>query len=146
MTEERPFHVQAMEALLNHAPPRPHTAPKLTHEGRCQVYALLYLGQRPDVVSRLFGLSRATVSHLGGCRDDDRVATTFEMTPGHFETLGGPNINPRQEGRRPRYQDVAREFESLGEDEFMRRYMTESLWSRLQRTKAEMREERTKKA
>ena len=90
---------------------------------------------------RLFGITRATVSHIGGCRDDNRVATTFEMTPGHFETVGGPKIRGRNMNRKLRYQDVAEEFESVGEDEFKRRYLTESLWDRLQRTKNEMREE-----
>ena len=139
--DDRPFHVRMSEALQRNRPPKPRNSPQLTHAGRCQVYALLYDGQRPDVVARLFGISHATVSHIGGCRNDNRVATTFEMTPGHTETLGGPTIKHRNNNRKPRYQEVAAEFETLGEDEFKRRYFTESLWDRLQRTKNEMKGE-----
>ena len=40
----------------------------------------------------MFGISRSTVSYIAGCREDNKVATTFEMTHGHYETVGGPKI------------------------------------------------------
>lgn len=127
--DERPFHVRAAEYLQKTYKPS-HTAPKLLHEGKCEAYALLYNGTRPDVVARMFGISRSTVSYIAGCREDNRVATTFETVPGHFETLGGPKIKHRNVNRKPRYQEVADEFETLGEDAFLERYLSKGLVQR----------------
>ena len=74
--DERPFHERAAEYLQRKYKPS-HTAPKLEHAGKCEAYALLYNGTRPDVVARMFGISRSTVSYIIGCREDNRVATTF---------------------------------------------------------------------
>jgi hypothetical protein len=138
--DDRPFHVRLAERYREVFKPH-ENGPKLTHDGRCEVYALLYWGAPRKAVGRLFGLAHGTVSTIGGCRDDDRKPVTFEMTPGHNETVGGPKIRGRNMNRKPRYQDVAQEFESLGEDAFMRRYLTPGLNVRLQNTLREMREE-----
>lgn len=139
--DERPFHVRASEVLFKNAPPPSRNAPRLTHAGKCQVYVLLYHGQKPEHVARLFNITRSTVSYIGGCRDDTRKPVTFEMAPGHFETVGGPQLVSRNMNRKPRYQEVAAEFESLGEDEFLRRYLTPGLWDRLNEVKAKIRAE-----
>ena len=138
--DERPYHVRVEELVRKHA--RPHdNAPKLTHEGKCEAYALLHIGMDTRVVAQMWGISRATVSYIAGCRDDNRTSTTFEMTPGHYETVGGPQIAERNPTRKPRYQEVAREYETLGDDEFKRRYLTKGLMQRADRAEAEIRAE-----
>ena len=142
--DERPFHERAAEYLQRKYKPS-HTAPKLEHAGKCEAYALLYNGTRPDVVARMFGISRSTVSYIAGCREDNRVATTFEMTPGHFETVGGPKIVTRNTDRKPRYQEVAAEFETLGEEAFLERYLSRGLVQRSDKAWSEICAEYRKK-
>ena len=138
--DERPYHVRVEELVRQHA--RQHdNAPKLTHEGKCEAYALLHIGVDPKVVARMFKVSVSTVSHIGGCRGDDRKPVTFEMTPGHYETVGGPRIKHRNMNRKPRYAAVAAEYETLGDDEFKRRYLTKGLMQRANRAEAEIRAE-----
>ena len=142
--DDRPFHVRMEELIRKHS--RPHdNAPKLKHKGKCEIYALLHSGFDPKVAARMFKVSLSTVSHIGGCRDDDRKSTTFEMVPGHYETVGGPKIKHRNMNRKPRYQEVAEEYETLGDDEFKRQYLTKELARRADGAEAEIRAEKAEK-
>ena len=138
--DERPFHVRMEEKYRGYFKPHDN-APRLEHAGKCEIYILLHIGTHPRVMARMFGISLATVSHIGGCRNDNRKPTTFEMTPDHYETVGGPRIKHRNMNRKPRYQEVAEEFETLGEDEFKRKYLTPGLADRANRAEREIRAE-----
>ena len=89
----------------------------------------------PYVVAESYELSRATVSQIGGCRDDERRPIIMEVG-GHAETLHAINITRRRtEDRKPRYQAVAREFDRLGEAEFLARYFTPAVRAKVGRVK-----------
>lgn len=126
--DPRPFHVRASERLDAVFGPPAVTAPKLTHEGHCQVYACLYMGIPQYIVAKAFDLSAPTVSLIAGCRQDRREPVTLSIDDGtrvHNETNGTRNLTrTRNLNRKPKYQAVEEEFESLGEPEFMRRYYT----------------------
>ena len=97
------------------------TGRKLTLFDKCAAFACLYGGTKSSVVAKAFGLSSASVSYLAGCRPiDDRKPVTITIDDGqrlHSETHTPPNLNMRRSSdRKPRYQDVAREFDRLGED------------------------------
>lgn len=102
--------------------------PKLTFEGRCQVYAALHGGAPQVVVAKAFDLSPTTVSNIASCRDDDRIPVVVEVFDGqriHSETHMSPHLKRKRDpDRRPRYPEVAAEFEGMGEEEFIRRYYT----------------------
>lgn len=114
------------------------TGPKLRFFDKCAAFACLYGGTKSSVVSKAFGLSSATVSYLAGCRPiDDRkpVSIAFNInTPEIVETITPTNLNTRRSSdRRPRYQDVAREFDRLGEEMFLRTYYTVDIDARIER-------------
>lgn len=132
--------------------------PKLMFSTKCAAYAALLENISPALIARVFGLSRTSVSHLAGCRDDTRPPITMELPDLQTFTeevltddkqstrrfvdvvrrnvrtyvVGDLNIT---RGRRPaanrpaRYQDVAREFNHLGYDAFKTVYFTEE-WQR----------------
>lgn len=128
---DKPFDAEAeLDALVRQFRPS-KCARKLTFEGHCQVYACLYRGVPQYAVCAMFDISRATASHIAGCRDDTREPVTIEAA-GHSETLPGGALNRwRRPQRRDRYRKVAAEFESLGEAEFNRRYFTPTVKARV---------------
>ena len=139
--DDRPFHVRASDAMqrnnsnepyapddLNGPPLTPQEraaenlrrmfpphrqAPKLTHDGHCEVYACLYYQIPQYVVAKAFDLTPSTVSIIARCRSQ--------------------NMNCKV-----RYAAVEAEFDSLGEAEFMRRYFTDRVQAKIMRVKAEI--------
>lgn len=114
------------------------TGRKLTLFDKCAAFACLYGGTKSSVVAKAFGLSSASVSYLAGCRPiDDRKPVTITIDDGqrlHSETHIPPNLNMRRSSdRKPRYQDVAREFDRLGETMFLRTYYTADIDARIER-------------
>ena len=114
------------------------TGRKLTLFDKCAAFACLYGGTKSSVVAKAFGLSSASVSYLAGCRPiDDRKPVTITIDDGqrlHSETHTPPNLNMRRSAdRKPRYQDVAREFDRLGEEMFLRTYYTADIDARIER-------------
>jgi hypothetical protein len=91
----------------------PRKAPKLTHEGHCEVYACLYYQIPQYVVAKAFDITPATVSTIARCRSQ--------------------NMN-----RKGRYAKVEAEYDSLGEAEFMRHYFTDRVQAKIMRVKAEI--------
>lgn len=104
---------------------------KLTFARKCGAYAALYNGVSAALVAEEFRLSKTSVSFLAGCREDARTETI--MTVGDYsETFPNPSLTRRKHpDRKPRYQDVAREFNRLGADAFLDRYFTVELHTAL---------------
>ena len=116
---------------------------KLTFIEQCGAFAALYSGQRNKIIARAFGLSLQTTSKLSGCLENDPdpyryVAQGDETT----KVMMSHNRN-RNPGRHRHYQDVAREFEALGKEEFNRRYYTERVHNRILLAKQQLREAKT---
>jgi hypothetical protein len=115
--DDRPFHVRMAENLQRMFPPHKQ-APKLTHDGHCEVYACLYYQIPQYVVAKAFDLTPSTVSMIAACRQG---------------VTRSQNMN-----RKVRYAKVEAEFDSLGEAEFMRRYFTDRVQAKIMRVKAEI--------
>ena len=134
---DEPF--DALKALAKRAAAsKDDNARKLTLFDKCAAFACLYGGTRSAIVAKAFGLSSASVSYLAGCRPiDDRKPVTITIDDGqrlHSETHTPPNLNMRRSAdRKPRYQDVAREFDRLGEEMFLRTYYTADIDARIER-------------
>ena len=133
MDENEPFDpVADLRELARLAPAG--TGRKLSFDQKCAAYAALYNGVKLSIVAEVFNLSRTSVSNLAGCREDNRPQST--MTVGDYaETFPSPSISKRAyKGRKPRYADIAAEFERLGEDEFTARYYTRAIAARIRNT------------
>ena len=135
-TEFDPFKESVLQA--NKYPSR--SGAKLTPEHRCQAYAALYQGIAQVLVATAFGLSRPSISALANCRKDTRGPVTMELPDYNSEgtpilrthIVGHLNITPlRRSERKPRYQDVAAEFDRLGETAFIQTYYTPQLKARI---------------
>jgi hypothetical protein len=121
---------------------------KLTFSEKCGAFAALYAGVSNLVVARAFSLAPQTVSKLSGCleNDPDHYLTEpdREPTAKHPDGVPGQRILMdhnlrRNPNRHLHYNDVAREFEALGRDEFNRRYYTERVHKRIILAKEEIR-------
>ena len=134
---DTPFDPRAALAELRRLAPA-GVGRKLSLARRCAAYAALWHGLQSAVVAQTFNLSKTSVSHLAGCRNDNRIETT--MTVGDLtETFASPSITKRRyPERKPRYQDVAREWTRLGETEFLRIYYTRQIDAELRNTMREM--------
>ena len=126
----------ASEALREIALMAPRkNGPKLHFPALCAAYAALLENISPALIARVFGLSKTSISYLGGCRADTRPPVTMELPdidgrPPRTYTVGDLNITRgRSPDRKPRYQEVAREFNRLGYDLFKSTYFTEE-WQR----------------
>ena len=121
-----PFNAHtAVRELAKLAPSR--AGRKLTFARKCGAYAALYNGVSAALVAEEFRLSKTSVSHLAGCREDQRTETVMTVGP-YTETFPNPSLTSRRHpDRKPRYQDVAAEFARLGADAFLDRYFTEQL-------------------
>ena len=120
---------------------------KLSFAERCGAFAALYAGARNAVVAKAFGLNPVTVSYLNGCLQQDPNPTrrTTKWTgEGDGEIVETPDDHNahRDPRRRRRYEDVGMEFEALGEEEFASRYMTPSVYARIQKAHNEHKAER----
>jgi hypothetical protein len=121
------FDIDKAVATLRAAAPIQKSGRKLSFTGKCAAYGALHCGAKPYAVAAVFGLSETSISFLAGCRTDDRAP--LEDLDGGLHDL---NLTRGRRGdRRPRYQDVATEFERLGEREFLRRYLTPSIYERI---------------
>ena len=132
-------------------------ARKLTFTEKCGAFAALYAGVRNQVVARAFGISIQAVSKLSGCLEYDpdpyrREVTEVVTDPSHphrVEMVERVTTHDHNRNRNPNrfrhYQDVAREFEALGREEFDRRYYTERVLNRIILAKAELRAEGKKR-
>jgi hypothetical protein len=109
---------------------------KLTFNERCAAFALMYGGAKNMVVARAFGISATTASNIAGCLEYDphpyqREMVYDEASKAMVERTRERDHNrTRNPNRSRRYEDVAREFEALGEAEFNRRYVTEEIFNR----------------
>lgn len=125
---------------------------KLVFREKCGAFAALYGGARNLVIARAFGLSVQSVSRLSGCLESDpephKTVTRFRKIDGRQEMVQETEfrdhnaIGRRQPNRHLHYQDVAREFEALGAEEFARRYYTDRIHDRIILAKAAIRDER----
>ena len=111
---------------------------KLSFAEQCGAFAALYGGARNAVVAKAFGISAITASYLGGCLENDpsRTRRSIKWTgEGDGEIIQTPcdHNAHRDPERRRRYEDVGREFEALGEEEFVRRYLTPAVYARVQK-------------
>ena len=106
---DKPF--DPLEAIASlRASERPKTGPKLSRAEQCAAFALIKAEFSHAIVGKVFGLSLASVSHLANC------AT-------------------RAPGKRWYYPDVEREWRRLGENDFVRAYLTEDIFLKAQRLK-----------
>lgn len=115
---------------------------KLEFDQRCEAYAALYQGVAQVLVATAFGLSRQSISALTNCRRDTRRPVTMEL-PGYTDegtpiirdyVVGDLNITKLRRPkayRKPRYQEVAAEFNRLGETAFIQAYYTPYLKARI---------------
>jgi hypothetical protein len=126
LDNEKPFDARAAVRELALLAPA-HRGRKLTFARKCGAYAALYNGVANALVAEEFHLSRASVSALAGCRDDPRTATVINIGE-YSETFPSPSLTRRKRpDRKPRYQDVAAEFDRLGADRFLAAYFTPQL-------------------
>ena len=119
---------------------------KLTFPEKCGVFAALYGGAKNQIVARAFDLSVQTVSKLSGCLSYDPEPYRYEIDP-KTDTISGAKVmmdhnRNRTPGRVLHYNDVAREFEALGKEEFTKRYYTERIHNRILLAKVALRDER----
>ena len=130
-------------------------ARKLTFTEKCGAFAALYSGVRNQVVARAFDISVQATSNLSGCLEYDPDPYRQEHATGQRAdgTFHNPDLEApmkvlmdhnrhRNPARRRHYQDVGREFEALGPEEFKRRYYTERTHKRIIVAKLQLREER----
>jgi hypothetical protein len=119
---------------------------KLKFHEQCAAFALLYGRIKPRIVARAFGVSAATVSHIGGCleQDPDPTRRRIVFKGSHFEErIDTRDHNQgRSMNRALHYETVAREFEALGVAEFNRRYLTNEVMERVKRARAQLRAEK----
>ena len=113
LPEKPPFDPVAMIRELRATEP-PRGGPKLNKTEQCQALAILRVGYFSHaVVEKMFGVSSTTVSHIAHCID-------------------------RRPGTIWRYPAVFVEWRRLGEDGFIRTYMTEDLYLKAKRLKYEI--------
>ncbi len=130
-------------------------ARKLTFAEKCGAFAALYSGVRNQVVARAFDISVQATSKLSGCLEYDpnpyRTEVVEVVDDQHRvevierQILRDHNsLNNRNPGRHRHYQDVGREFEALGAEEFIRRYYNDRTHKRIILAKEQLRAERKK--
>ena len=89
---------------------RPKAGPKLSRAEQCAAFALVKSGFSHAIVGKVFGVSLASVSHLANC-------------------------TARAAGKIWHYPQVESEWRRLGQDEFIRTYLTEDIFLKAQRLK-----------
>jgi hypothetical protein len=117
-------------------------ARKLTFREQCGAFSALYGGVRNQVVARAFGISVQCASLISGCLE-------YDPDPHRYDRDGDLVLRDHNRNRKPNrhrhYEDVAREFELLGKEEFDRRYYTERVHNRIILAKEELRLEGKKR-
>ncbi len=114
---------------------------KLTFPEQCGAFAALYGGQKNRVVAKAFGLSIQGASKLSGCLEVDPDPYRVVAKGDDLSKVMLDHNRNRNPGRHRHYQDVAREFEALGKEEFNRRYYTERVHNRILLAKQQLRDE-----
>jgi hypothetical protein len=114
ISAEKPaFDPVAEVAKMRASEPAGRSGPKLSRIEQCQALAVLKVGHfSHGVVQKMFDLSPASVSNLANC-------------------------TARKAGRSWHYPAVFQEWRRLGEEAFLRAYMTEELWLKAKRLKYE---------
>ena len=118
--------------------------PKLTFAEQCAAFAAMYEGAPNRVVRRAFGISAQTASRLAGCLeyDPDPYRTTFNKKTDLVSGREAHDHNGRRNPARFRhYESVGREFEALGAEEFIHRYLTPEMVDRITAARHEGRSE-----
>jgi hypothetical protein len=137
-------------------------ARRLTFYDQCSAFYALYNGARPKVVAAAFGVTKTTVSLIGGCLTTDPRPYRVELVQEyitepadytdargrqrqrHTRVPTGRMVEKRirddmNQGRNPnriqRYGRVAEEFHRLGEGAFAEKYYTNEVHTRLMRVK-----------
>lgn len=154
--KQRPFDaISTLERWGEYWRNHPHyrnRGKRLDFRQRCAVYAMLYAEDSipQAVVCKVFNISRATVSYIAGCRDDNRNSVIVEQDSGllddnglpvvYRETIGadGHLTKNRSADRRFRYQDIVDEFERLGAETFVRKYYTQEIHLKMRQVWKEM--------
>ena len=83
------------------------------------------------MVRAAFGISAQTASRLSGCLEYDpnpylrQTVEEIDAAGRAHLLMRDHNRNRRNPARRKRYENVGREFEALGVEEFAHRYLTE---------------------
>ena len=121
---------------------------KLTFREQCGAFAALYAGVQNQVVARAFGVSLQCASKISGCLEYDPDPYRYEYskranadTELPTKVMRDHNRNRKPERHR-HYEDVGREFEALGREEFDRRYYTARVIDRLAIAKQQLRAEK----
>lgn len=133
---------------------------KLRFTEQCGAFAALYSGVRNFIVARAFGISLQATSYISGCleSDPDPYRLEYPRDP-HPERRKEDNPTDLDKPRRIlmdhnrnrspnrvlRYQEVRREFEALGKDEFIARYYTARVHDRILIAKEQLRAEKQAK-
>ena len=116
---------------------------KLSFVEQCAAFAASYDGVRNKVIARAFGISPQTVSLIAGCLQQDPDPYRRDLI---LAADGKPvariverdHNRGRHPSRNRRYENVAREFETLGVDEFNALYMTSDIVERLTAARREV--------
>ena len=134
---------RALEACRKLYEPPSH---RLSFAERCEVLAFAYNGTPNRYLVQAFGVSSATIANISGCLKNDPNPTRLQYVPDpHPERrdrrnptdLDRPRLvahdhNARRNpNRSERYEDVRREFEALGPEDFSRRYVTVDNYRRI---------------
>ena len=104
---EKPFDPLAAIAEMR-ARAHPKAGPKLSRAEQCAAFALVKSGFSHAIVGKVFGVSLASVSHLANC-------------------------TARAAGKIWYYPQVESEWRRLGQDEFIRTYLTEDIFLKAER-------------
>jgi hypothetical protein len=100
-----------------------HLGRKLSFPQKCAAFYALNMGVKPAYVTKAFGVTPGTTSNL------KRAGRAPSPDHGNY-----------QGGFRPRYPEIAREFERLGAEAFRNRYYTDDVHTQLMRIKYEAEE------
>ena len=123
--------------------------PKLSFVEQCAAFAAMYEGAPNRVVRRAFGISAQSASKLSGCleRDPEPYRPTFDKATDLVSGREAHDHNGRRNPARYRhYETVAREFEALGAEEFISRYLTPEMVDRIAAARRAVRDERRARA
>lgn len=119
---------------------------RLTFAERCEVLAFAYNGTPSRYLVSVFDVSPKTISNISGCLKSDPNPSRLQYIPDphperrdhkHPTDLDRPRLvahdhnSRRSPNRSERYEDVRREFEALGAEEFARRYVTVDCYRRI---------------
>jgi hypothetical protein len=124
---------------LREGPPR-----RLPFETQCAIFAFAYSGTPNRYLVRAFQVSAATVSNITGCLDTDPEPRRYEYGEDQNADLEMPRLVPhdhngrRKVNRKRRYETVARQFEALGEEAFIKRYLTRDHYKMVADARREM--------